>query len=184
MDGLKKNAPLQSQRKNSESYWKRSCFKAPVIMRNSDSVNDIGLNVEAFEISNLTIRPALGRNRELESLSLPRSHSSICTVGLDEAFLRLFNSHISKYQLQVFTVSLVILANKNSNREFENMKLAYTGTGIMQASCRGRVDSQGNDLRDRVPSRRADSCFLSTSGLVGPENRLPTYRICLHRTCD
>ena len=49
-----------------------------------------------FEICNLVLRPALRRNGDSDLLDLPRSHSSISAIRLDEAFLRLLSGHISK----------------------------------------------------------------------------------------
>lgn len=91
-------------------------------------------------------------------MSLRHRHRPINSVRLDELPVFLLTTRITKDELEMFTVALLVPMRQHTHGQLENVQLGNAGTRVAQSGRGGRIHGQCGDFGDGVPAGRADAC--------------------------
>ena len=80
-------------------------------------------------------------------------HRPIRSISLDRPAIRLL---VSKHQLQMFTIPLIIRPSEHADGQLEDVELRYASTSVTQGFCWSRVHGERGDFGDGIPAGGAD----------------------------
>ena len=91
-------------------------------------------------------------------MPLRQSHRPISSVRLDELAIFLLTTRITKDELEMFPVALLVPLCQHAHGQLENVQLGDAGTGVAQGGGGSGVHGQGGDFGDGVPAGGAYAC--------------------------
>lgn len=100
----------------------------------------------------------MGYPPTLLATPLRRRHRPISSVHLDELAVLLLTTRITKDELEMFPIALLVPLRQHAHGQLENVELGDTSTCVAQSGRGGGIHGQGGDFGNGVPAGGAYAC--------------------------